>query len=217
MLSVNKLVWIVLLALFVQSCGSDAVQQEVIAKHSGEQKSMNTKGVEETKSILQNGDIILRTGNDVISSLFAQLNKSDKTYSHCGIAMKEDNVWYVYHSIGGEDNPDAKLRKDLFEKFIRSDHNLGYGVCRYPITQIQEQKLEETVHNLYNSKVPFDMKFDLHSDDRLYCAEMVYKAFNIAFDTTKFFTTTVHKGFEYVSTDNIFVNNKASILCHIVY
>ena len=217
MSKVNRLCRIVLLTFFVQGCTEEVVTKDTSREYPVHHKTISMKGVEETKAILHNGDIVLRTGNDVISSLFAQLNKTDKTYSHCGIAFKEENTWYVYHSIGGEDNPDSKLRKDLFEKFIGSDHNLGYGICRYPFTETDEQKLAQTVHKLYDLQLPFDMKFDLHSDDRLYCAEMVYKAFNIAFDTTNFFTTTVHKGFEYVSTDNIFVNNKARILCHIVY
>jgi hypothetical protein len=61
------------------------------------------------------------------------------------------------------------------------------------------------------------MKFDLNSDDRLYCAEMVYKAFSRTFETDTFFETTNHKGFKYVSTDNIFINKDAQLLCHMVY
>ncbi len=169
------------------------------------------------KNKLHDGDIVLRTGNDVISGMFAQLNQTNKTYSHCGISFKENDDWVVYHSIGGEDNPDEKLRRDLFEKFVGKNHNLGFSICHYDLAPEQQQKLKEVVADFYNRAIPFDMKFSLQSDDRLYCAEMIYKAFNKALDTTNFFTTTIHKGFEYVSTDNIFVNNKAHILCHIVY
>jgi hypothetical protein len=213
----NNIFFILFLALVISGC-SQGTNESIIAEKSGvTAKSLSVKGIQETKSQLQDGDIILRTGNDVISSLFAQLNQTDKTFSHCGIAFCEEGKWMVYHSIGGEDNPDEKLRKDPFEKFIGSDHNLGYAVCRYPLTGKQSEKLQVTISDFFIRQVPFDMKFDLHSDDRLYCAEMVYKAFNKALDTSNFFKTTVHKGFEYVSTDNIFINNKALILCHIVY
>ena len=188
-----------------------------IRKDVARKKSFSTKGIAETQALLSNGDIILRTGNDVISSLFAQLNTHDQTYSHCGITFFEKDKWVVYHSIGGEDNPNEKLRKDPLETFISSGHNLGYGVCHYPINSMQEHRLFKIVDSFYTNGVPFDMQFDLKTDDRLYCAEMVYKAFQKTFNHNKFFTTTTHKGFTYVSTDNIFVNNMAHILCHIVY
>jgi hypothetical protein len=179
--------------------------------------AVSTIGIEDTEKILRNGDIVLRTGNDVISNLFAQLNKTDKTFSHCGVAFQRDQQWWVYHSIGGEDNPDEKLRCDPFEKFVSQRHNTGYGVCRYPLSNSEQDKLGAIVLDYYQREIPFDMKFDLATDDRLYCAEMIYKAFNNALDTTHFFETTMHQGFEYVSTDNLFTNIKADILCHIVY
>ena len=61
------------------------------------------------------------------------------------------------------------------------------------------------------------MKFDLQSDDRLYCAEMVYKSIQQATQNDTFFQITDHKGFKFVSTDNIFVNKQAQLLCRINY
>ncbi len=210
------------IGLFFASCETKvnhSSTENSIINHLKNDSNKKAKAIvyNQAKSILQNGDIVLRTGNDVISSLFAQLNKSDKTYSHCGIALNENNTWYVYHSIGGEDNPDEKLRKDLFEKFVSYEHNIGFGICRYPISKNDQKNIETTLIDFHAKEVPFDMKFDLQSDNRLYCAEMIYKVFNKALDTSHFFQTTIHKGFEYVSTDNLFVNNKAEILCHIVY
>ena len=211
---------VILCILF--GCGQDRIspkrskESEPVLSSSG-YNLPSSKGIADTKKMLKPGDIILRTGNDLISSLFAQLNMRDKTYSHCGIVFSENNQWVVYHSIGGEDNPDEKLRKDLLETFISSDHNLGYGVCRYNIGHNQQIQLHRTVDSFYSAGTPFDMQFDLQSDDRLYCAELVYKAFQKSLNNDTFFTTTTHRGFTYISTDNIFVNNKAQILCHIVY
>lgn len=218
MMSILHSRWIVLMfILFFTACSEDKQETDQLSQTKKRISGSDIAALDSGKQQLQNGDIVLRTGNDVISGMFAQLNKQDKTFSHCGIAFKENDQWVVYHSIGGEDNPDAKLRREPFEKFAGKDHNLGYGICRYALTNHQCQKLQETVGDFYAKQIPFDMKFNLQSDDRLYCAEMVYKAFNKALDTSNFFQTTVHQGFEYVSTDNLFVNNKARILCHIVY
>jgi hypothetical protein len=169
------------------------------------------------KSILHNGDIVLRTGRDVISGMFAQLNKSDRTFSHCGLAFQENGEWVVYHAIGGEDNPDQKVKRDKLETFTSSKNNLGFGICRYTLDNAQLLALKQTTDSIYKAGTPFDMQFSLQSDDRLYCAELIYKTFHKALKTTNFFETTQHRGFEYVSTDNLFVNNNARILCHIVY
>lgn len=204
--------------LLVSACDDQSVKSkpkrkiEMIAINKT-QESLIKLGIQN----LKDGDIVLRTGNDVISNLFAQLNKTDKTYSHCGIAFYENHSWVVYHSIGGEDNPDEKLRREPFKNFVHPQHNLGFGICRYILPKKQLDTLHKIVHTFYAAQIPFDMKFDLQSNDRLYCAEMIYKAFNKATQQTNFFTTTIHQGFEYVSTDNIFVNNKAEILCHLVY
>ena len=213
----NSFFFALLTMLLLLGCAPEQKQTDSLMEAKGTKKRLSTKGIDEVKRMLHDGDIVLRTGNDVISSLFAQLNKTNKTYSHCGIAFSENGQWFVYHSIGGEDNPDEKLRKDPFEKFVASNHNTGYAVCRYPMSSIESEKLLLTVTDFYDLHIPFDMQFDLKSDDRIYGAEMVYKEFNIALDTSGFFTTTIHRGFEYVSTDNIFVNNNARILCRIVY
>ena len=198
---------------FILSCKEEAADIKPIPNI----KSINKIDISICTNQLQNGDIVLRTGNDVISGMFALLNRQNKTYSHCGIAFKEDSIWVVYHSIGGEDNPDQKMKRESLRQFISPFNNLGFGICHYELSNEQVNSLQKNVQTYYDQQVPFDMKFDLKSDDRLYCAEMIYKAFNKALGKQAFFTSTVHQGFEYVSTDNIFVNNKAQILCQIVY
>ena len=204
--------------LFLIACKNDLpIPESKNIDSKVELKKEYGKQVDSCQQFLQNGTIVLRTGNDAISSMFVQLNKIDKTFSHCGIAFEENNKWYVYHSIGGEDNPDEKLRKETFESFVGESHNRGFGICKYNMTEVKQKKLNAIVTDWYQKKMPFDMKFDLKSNDRLYCAEMVFKAFNKTFETDSFFQITNHKGFKYVSTDNIFINKDAQLLCHLVY
>lgn len=181
------------------------------------QWSVNPRLADSTQQFLQNGCVVLRRGNDVISSMFAQFNRSDKTFSHCGIAFREKGQWYVYHSIGGEDNPDEKLRRDTYERFISPEKNFAFGICSFGLDTLQQQSLRQVVQDFYSRHIPFDMEFDLNSDDRLYCAEMVYKSFHRALATDSFFKPTPHGRFIFVSTDNLFVNNHAQMLCRVTY
>ena len=203
-----------LLAIFLPACNQSELG--VKQQHSATDPGTSNR-ILKSEQQLHNGDIVLRSGRDLISNLFAQLNQTDKTFSHCGIVFLESNGWVVYHSIGGEDNPNEKLRRDSFRNFVSPLHNSGYAVCRYSLDSLQCCRLKNVVDSMYRKQVPFDMNFDLKSDDRLYCAEMVYKAFNKACSCDSCFKTSMHKGFEYISTDNILLNNKSRILCHIVY
>ncbi len=62
--------------------------------------------------------MVLRTGNDFTSESLRQLSFTDKTYSHCGIASIENDSIFIYHALGGEWNPDEKLRRDPIELFL---------------------------------------------------------------------------------------------------
>ncbi len=208
------------LLIFLVSCkeNNQATATSKSEQMKAQQKLQQSTSIADSCSqYLTNGCILLRTGNDVISSMFAKFNLQDKTYSHCGIAFKENNQWYVYHSIGGEDNPDEKLRRDTYQRFVSNAHNLGFGICNLQLNESQQNELRSVVSSFYTQKIPFDMQFDLSTDQRLYCAEMVYKAFHKALKTDTFFQTTSNQRFQFVSTDNIFVNKHAQMLCRVIY
>ncbi|MBK9483602.1 MAG: hypothetical protein IPO02_16835 [Bacteroidetes bacterium] len=198
------------------SCSNETSTQ-LLPKDSVQTTANATKLKDSAKVFLTDGCIVLRRGNDIISEMFSKLNQTDCSYSHCGIAFQENGKWFVYHSIGGEDNPDQKMKKERYENFILPAQNKGFGICQLTLKNAQIDKLHVILDSLYQKKIPFDMKFDLQSDDRLYCAEMVYKSIQQATQNDTFFQITDHKGFKFVSTDNIFVNKQAQLLCRINY
>mgnify|MGYP002075216547 CR=1 FL=1 len=175
------------------------------------------KGIDSSKLLLKNGDVVFRRGNDVISHLFSEMNTQDKSFSHCGIAFEENGKWFVFHSIGGEDNPDEKLRKEPFENFITPKDNTGFGICDFSFTSHETQLLKFIVDSLYKKEIPFDMQFDLKTNDKLYCAEMVAKAIQLTLKNDSFFSIHTINGFQFYSTDNIFTQEKAKLICKIDY
>lgn len=217
----RKITVILFISLYINACEGKrdpkAMNTGIPPIEKVIQQSNPHQMVDSSKSFLYPGCIVLRRGNDVISSMFAQLNKRDASFSHCGIAFLEQNQWMVYHSIGGEDNPDEKLRREPFENFVGHDHNFGFGICAYPLKETEVERLHQLMKNWHGQGIPFDMKFDLSTDDRLYCAEMLYKAFNQATNRDDCFETTLHQGFRYVSTDNLFTNKGSKMLCRINY
>jgi len=67
---------------------------------------MNPYGmIEEGRSLLKEGDLVVRLNRDPSSRFIKCFNHKDKNYSHCGIVLFEQGYPYVYHIIDGEENP----------------------------------------------------------------------------------------------------------------
>ncbi|GAA4308842.1 hypothetical protein [Compostibacter hankyongensis] len=166
---------------------------------------------------LKDGDLVLRTGNDFTSQVLRQFSFRDKTYSHGGIVHIENGIPYVYHALGGEDNPDAALRRERFENFCDPVHNLGFGIYRYSLSGCEKHRLDSVVALFYRQKLPFDLQFDLHTNNRMYCAEFIYKALRLATGDDGYLPLSHLPGFTYVAVDNLFLNPHATEVCRVTY
>ena len=199
------------LLLFTIACNNTSAYKQLKLTHidSAEIILKNERAfasIQEVKPMIHQGDMILRTGNDFTSESLRQLSFTDKTYSHCGIASIENDTLFVYHSLGGEWNPDEKLRRDPLELFCNPEENRGFGIFSFKFTPLQINKLDSIVKAWYSKGLMFDMKFDLATNDRMYCAEFVSKAITAATDNQIIFSTTKINKFEFVAVDNLFLN-----------
>ncbi len=199
------------LLVFTASCKNQQTYHQLILTHND---SVNIRlknerayaSIAKAKSLVKQGDIITRTGNDFTSESLRQLSVTDKTYSHCGIASIEQDTVFVYHALGGEWNRDEKLRRDPLELFCNPFENRGFGVFTFNFDEGQKKKLDSVVTSWYKKGVMFDMKFDLKTDDHLYCAEFVSKAINTASKNKINFIPSKLNEFEFVAVDNIILH-----------
>lgn len=161
--------------------------------------------IREGAALLKDGDLVVRTGNDFVSSVLRRFSQTDKTYSHCGLARVENGRLWVYHAIGGEDNPKATLRKESFASFCNPKYNLGFGIFRYTLTKKEKLQLDSLSRLYFRKKIPFDMQFDLNTDSSFYCAEFVYKILRQVAGSD--YLPVSHLGdFTYVAIDNLYIN-----------
>lgn len=193
--------------------------QEVLRQQSGDrmQNSENLVRMDSSIRLLRSGDLVMRTGADVISYMLCQMNQENKTYSHCGLVMIENGYPFVYHSIGGEDNPDEVMRRDSAKFFFSPANNLGFGIARYDADSQHIDQLHKVVERLYREKHKFDLQFDLATDDRLYCAEFVYKAMKETMKDAKYIQPITRNGFRFVGIDNLFCNRHAKVVCQVEF
>jgi hypothetical protein len=166
---------------------------------------------------VKQGDLIMRTGRDFTSEAMRQLSLKDKTYSHCGIASIEHDSIFVYHSIGGEWNPDQKLRRDPFDVFCNPFENRGFGIFRYNLTAKENSDLLNIVQNFYKEAIMFDMKFDLSSNERMYCSEFVYKSIEEACQNRISLPTTTINHIKFIAPDNLYINPKCVEIKRVIF
>ncbi|HEU5366279.1 MAG TPA: YiiX/YebB-like N1pC/P60 family cysteine hydrolase [Hanamia sp.] len=123
---------------------------------------------------------ICATAGDPASSFIKYFNRHDKSYSHAGIVLFENGYPYIFHIINGEENPGERLRKDSLKQFCSPSKNLAYGIFRYDLKPAEIKKLKDIIYKWYAKGIQFDSLFNLATDNRMYCSEMVSKALSSA-------------------------------------
>jgi hypothetical protein len=180
-------------------------------------EASNLKAVEDAISLLTTGDIVLRRGSDVTSYMLAQMNLTDKTYSHCGLVVIEDGLPWVYHSIGGEDNPDQELRRDPASSWFSPRDNLGFGIARFSPDPGQSKSLVHSIQLFYKERKKYDLDFDLETDDRLYCSEFVYKALSQAYKSSCWLNPVSISGKRFIGIDHLYLNPQTRLICQVKF
>lgn len=166
---------------------------------------------------IRTGDMVTRTGNDFTSYCLRQFCQTDKTYSHCGIASIENDTVYVYHALGGEFNPDQKLLREPLAFFVAPDANRGFGLYRFDMDTAQCRQLILAAQAAYQKEISFDMKFDLATDDKMYCSEFTAKMYRRAYKNDTMFAPSRLPGLEYLAPDNLFLHAACKPVYKAVY
>lgn len=210
------------------SCGENKATVPV-SKHSG-----NKTVIDKGRALLQDGDLVMRSDNDFESLTLQNFSDSDRTYSHAGIAFKENGQFMVYHSMTGSENPSGLVRKDPFDSFVSPERKTGFGIFRYGVSGEEKEKLHAVLKENISKKIPFDVTFSLRTDDSLYCSEMIYKALKTSTGGRVVLPTSTLKNFqpkilgykyknvflkryEYISLDNLYLNPFCKEILRVTY
>jgi len=179
----------------------------------------NIAQVDSGIALVNDGDIIARTGNDEISDIFRRLNTHEAVYSHIGIVFFENGHPFVYNIIAGRENPDGNIRRDSLAVFISPEKNLGFGVYRLSLSKYQKEQLHTSAIRYLKENRRFDLGFDLKTDSLLYCTEFIYKLVTETSKKKNYFSLTHNEemNFDYVTIDNILLQPKNKMICKVKY
>ena len=204
------------------SCGSrKQLQPLIVTKEDSLEKEKMIRrafrNIAGMKKNIRSGDLVTRTGNDITSQSLRSLNRRNKTWSHCGIASIENDTLFVYHAIGGEWNPDEKLRRDTWIQFAEPYSNNGIAQFRFTVESKMLDDLIGIIKEFHKNDLPFDMNFDLATDDKMYCAEFIYKSLDKASHHQLQFNRSQINNFEFVGVDDIFLHPLCKPIAAITY
>lgn len=206
-------------------------------KDATQKREANLAMIAEAKRVIKDGDLILRTGNDYSSEQIKLFSKKDKTYSHGGIAFYDSGDIYVYHIVPDYFHVKDKVRKEKLDSFCNPAQNLSFGVARYALDSTEVDVFHQYLDKQYKKKIPFDVVFNLKSNDSMYCSEMIKKGLALAtknrivIPTDHFTDRSKYKmisqyfkvpekrfaGMEFIPIDLLFVNPDCQVLKRFVY
>ena len=220
--------------VFLFSCNENTSANAASSNNKNTLDAATAALIKNGRAQLQDGDLVMRSDNDFESLTLQNFSDSDRTYSHAGIAYKEDGQFVVYHSMTGSENPSGLVRKDPFDSFVSPARKTGFGIFRYQFSDMEKDKFHAVLQENISKKIPFDATFSLRTDDSLYCSEMIYKGLKISTNERIILPTTTLRNFqpkilgykyknvflkkyEYVSLDNLYLNPFCKEIIRITY
>ncbi len=147
------------------------------------EKSITYVLSEKEKSIIQNGDIVLRYGHGLVSDYI--VNKFEEPYaiSHCGIICKKDNKLEVIHSESSSFLTEEGIQLQDFDSFTDAGHKNSIIIVRYNQCKPEEFiKITKAAHYYLDKKIPFDYAFNPDDTATMFCSEIIWHVFKDAFN-----------------------------------
>ncbi len=131
--------------------------------------------------MIRSGDLVFRQGRGFFSELFSNIGDIDSIFSHVGIVYKGKNDVFVIHTEANEFTGVGFARIEPLSSFISNRNSITYDFYRVKdLDNKNETLVLETALKYVAEKIPFDINFNLKDNDKLYCSELVYKAYKSA-------------------------------------
>jgi hypothetical protein len=127
----------------------------------------------------QEGDLVVRLNDDILSSQLRFFNDSDKTFSHSGIVVSRSGQKMVCSILPGAAGTNP-MNYTPIDSFVDPKTNVICALFRYDLTPAERTSFLANIEALSHKRIYFDSTVNILSDDSLYCSEMIYKTLNSA-------------------------------------
>jgi len=123
----------------------------------------------------KNGDLVVRLSDDILSNQIRYLNETDKSYSHCGLIVEQGGQKYICHiapEIVGADT----IQFEPIDSFLNPEKHVKAALYRYNFVASEIDSTIATIHSYRTAGISFDRLYDLATNNKMYCSEMISKA-----------------------------------------
>lgn len=169
-------IFILFFILILVSCTNDKKQPLQLADTislEGELKS----NIVDLHARMQDGDLLVRLGDDLVSNQIKFLSQTDPSFSHAGIVMTRDNKKVICHIAPAVKGADTVFFEPI-DSFINPKLNLACALYRYNLSREEKAAFINELNRFHRQKVHFDNYYDLYTDSVVYCSEMISKSLN---------------------------------------
>ena len=143
--------------------------------------------------------------NRLLTSVFGSRN--DRFVKQLGgIVKKINGQTFIYHATGGEENVSQKMKCEPIAIYCHPAATYKFGVFRWDLTDEQRTRFMEILDGYYKSGMEFDLDFDMTTDGKMYCSEMIYKALIAATGDKDYIALSNVIDKPYVAIDNLYLN-----------
>ena len=126
---------------------------------------------------LRNGDLLFRCGTSTESQVVVSADKNGGVYSHVGIAFNDGGTWRVVHAVPGEsaDGVD-RVKVEPVDSFFLTTRAVHGAAMR--LQGCSAQAAQQAAQWAVRKKgVEFDDDYNWTDSTRLYCTELVQRAY----------------------------------------
>ncbi len=123
------------------------------------------------------GDVVFLNGNSVRSKVVRLLQGYSTDYSHVGMVVMEKGIPFIVHADPAED----KVVRQRWDVVVRQRQVSGGAIFRLDRADVSIVDAACAAVESYAAKgTPFDHEFDLRTPGRLFCTELVLRAYRSA-------------------------------------
>ncbi len=159
---------------------------------------------------IQEGDVILRNGKGLLSSIFRSSSLKDPYYTHAGVIHEMNKSWFVYHYI--DEDLKSGLHIEPLSNFVDKQFCSSLALLRYPLKPIEKIRFDSLLIISNKQAIPFDNEFSLTSDSAYYCTEWIAKLLERSTLDKDYIPVTSVGQYSYIAPDNLYLNEHCKLI-----
>lgn len=132
---------------------------------------------------IRSGDVVFIRGKSIRSAVVRLLEGSSRAYSHVGLVVLENGRPFIIHADPTHDVTTDRVMKEPWDAVISPKHITAATIFRVVDSSAADRlgiQASTVAQQFWRDALPFDHEFDLTTPEKLYCTELVWRAYMAA-------------------------------------